>query len=155
VDGFFVAVVLIAIPIVIGTIVKSVNTHQRYMKVLQLKAEAHQRLLERFGNDPALLEFLKSDPQKLFDVNVPMEIAKQPPLPYQRMLTAVQLGLVVLSFGVGLLAIKGYFSPYRQEPLLVFGAAGVSLGIGGILAAGAALAAARFWQNGDADARTR
>ena len=148
-EGFFVASVFIGIPLVFGSIYRSHLAHQRYMKMLQLKADMTARLLDRMGNEPQVLEFLRSEvPQQIFDVKLP-EAVPRVPTPYARMLTAIQLGIVLLSGGVAFLGIKPYMPLRSQEELLVFGALGVALGIGAILSAGAALAMARVWRTLD------
>jgi hypothetical protein len=149
VEGLIVAGVFIGIPMVLGSIYRSHLAHQRYMKLLQLKADMNARLLDRLGNEPHVLEFLKSEvPQQMFDIRL-ADPAPRVPTPYSRMLTAIQIGIVLLCGGAAFLGIKPYMPLRSQEELLVFGALGVALGIGAILSAAAALAMARVWRTLD------
>jgi len=153
-EGFFIATVFLGIPTILGWIVKNYYAHQRFMKILQLKAEMNARLLDRLGTDPGVAEILKSDAQqKMFEVTLP-EAAPRMPAAHARMLTSAQIALVLASFGAGLLFIRPYFQAGSDghEALLVFGTIGVALGIGGLLSAAAAYLATRLWQNG-AEAR--
>jgi hypothetical protein len=119
------------------------------MQILKLKAEANARLLDRFGSDPGVLEFLKSDAsQRLFDVKVP-EVTSRVPAPYARMLTALQMSMMLFSVGVGLLYVRRFMYPGGDghEAFLFLGTLGVSLGVGAALSAAAALVVARMWNN--------
>jgi hypothetical protein len=146
VDGFFVASVFIGIPWVLGTIYRSHLAHQRYMKLLQLKADMNARLLDRLGNEPHVLEFLRSEvPQQMFDVKL-ADPSPRLPSPYGRMLTAIQVGIVLLCGGAAFLAIKPHMPLRSHEEMLVFGALGVGLGVGAILSSGAALIMAHMWR---------
>jgi hypothetical protein len=144
-DGFVIIAVFVGIPWVLGWIFRSHLSHQRYMKVLQLKAEANSRLLDRFGQDPALLEFLKGDAQHhLFDVQLP-DMAPKMPAPYMRMLTAIQISLLLLAAGFSCLFIRRYLH-YNSDQVgfLFLGTLGVALGIASLLSASAAFVVARL-----------
>ncbi len=153
-EAFVIGMVFLGIPTILGWIVKNYYAHQRFMKILQLKAEMNARLLDRLGTDPGVADILKSDAQqKMFEVTLP-EVAPRMPAAHARMLTSAQVALVLASFGAGLLIIRPEFQAGTdpQEALLVFGTMGIALGVGGLLAAVAAYLAAKLWQNG-AEAR--
>ena len=98
-EGFFVASVFIGIPWVLGSVYRTHLAHQRYMRLLQLKADMSARMLDRLGAEPNVLEFLKSEaPQQMFDVKL-AELTPRVPTPYARMLTAIQIGIVMLCGG--------------------------------------------------------
>jgi hypothetical protein len=137
----------IGIPWILGWIHKTQLSHQRYMKVLQLKADMNSRLLDKAGSDPALLEYLKSDAQQqLFDVKLSEATA---PAPYMRALTAAQVSFLLLSAGVACawFASHGQLTSGGQAGFTFFGALGIALGIGSLLSAVAAFIAARLWHS--------
>lgn len=148
-DGFIVLFVFVGIPWVLGWISKSYWNHQRYMKIIQFKAEANARLLDRLGSDPGVLELLKSEAQRtMFDVKTP-----EPgmPTPYARMLTSVQAACFLLAAGVACLIYRSSISVESwarsgQAGFLFFGSMGIALAIGALLSAGAAFLSARLWQ---------
>lgn len=145
-EGFFVASVFIGIPWVLGSVYRTHLAHQRYMRLLQLKADMSARMLDRLGAEPNVLEFLKSEaPQQMFDVKL-AELTPRVPTPYARMLTAIQIGIVMLCGGGAFLYIRQYMPLHSQEELLVFGTLGVAVGVGAILSAAAALMMARMFQ---------
>lgn len=148
-EVFVIMAIVLGIPTILAWIYKTTLEHKRFMKVLELKAEVNSRLLDRVGSDPAALEILRSDIQKrLFDVKMP-DGALGTSLPYSRMLTAAQAAFVLLSLGAGFLISRGFFDQRdEQEPFLVFGTLGLSLGVGTLLSAVAAFAAAKLWPTG-------
>jgi len=148
VEAMIVGAVFIGIPWVLGAIYRSYLSHQRFMKVLQLKAEMNARLLDRVGHDPAALDFLKGDAQQqLFDVKI-SETASQVPTAYGRALTSLQASLILLCAGAGFLWMRQSMAGRDHEAFLVFGTLGVALGVGALLSSVAALVAARLFSSG-------
>jgi hypothetical protein len=137
--------IFIGVPWILAWVHKTQLTHQRYMKVLQLKADMNSRLLDKAGSDPALLEYLKSDAQQqMFDVKLSETTA---PAPYMRALTAAQASFLLLAAGVACAWFSGRsdLPGDGQRVFLFFGALGIALGVGSLLSAGAAFIAARLW----------
>jgi hypothetical protein len=155
-DAIPVMFIFIGIPWVLGWIYRAHLNHLQFMKILQLKAEANARMLDRFGSDAAFLEYLKSDAQQhLLDVRLP---EARIPAPYMRMLTAVQVSFLLLAAGWACLHIRSYVSSTGdQTGFLFLGTLGVALGLGSLLSAVAAFVVARMWNTwhrADANART-
>jgi hypothetical protein len=146
-DGIFILFIFVGIPWVLGWIAKTHWNHQRHMKILQLKAEANARLLDRLGSDPSVLDLLKSDAQQLlFDVKT---ADAGMPMPYARMLTSVQAACFLLTAGIACLVYRSTIPPEAwarsgQAGFLFFGAMGVALAIGALLSAGAAFVTAHL-----------
>lgn len=147
----------IGIPWVLGSIVRTYLSHQRFMKVLQLKTEMNYRLMDKLGADASMLEFLRSDAQQqMFDVKL-ADPSSGPPVPYGRVLTAIQASLMLLAAGGGFLYMHHHLpTEYYErgmrgmrEAFLLFGTLGIALGIGALLSAFAAVIVAKVWRNGD------
>jgi hypothetical protein len=138
---------LIGVPLILGWLLRTWLNHKKFMKVLQLKAETNGKLLDRFGSDPVVLDFLKSDAaDKLFEVKTAEATPRVPP-PYTRMLTALQVSCMLVSVGLGLLYIRRYMADRDSDAFLFLGTMGVSLGIGALLAAASALVVAKMWRS--------
>jgi hypothetical protein len=137
--------VFIGIPWIIAWAYRGNLNHKRFMKVIELKAEMNSRLLDRVGTDPAAMQFLKSDAQQqMFDVTL-SEPAPRMPAAYSRMLTAMQIGLMLLSGGLGCLYIRTFLDRTGdQEGFLLLGTLATALGIGSILSAAVAFLAGKF-----------
>ena len=142
-EGIVVLCIFLGLPWVLGAIYKAHLNHQRFMKVLQLKADMNSRLLDRIGTDPAAMDFFKSEAQQqMFDVRL-SELAARMPSPYGRALTSIQAGLMLLCAGGGFLYIRQFYAGNDQEVFLTFGTIGVALGAGALLSAAATVVVAR------------
>jgi hypothetical protein len=143
-DGFFLAIIFIGIPCVLAWTARASWAHQRYMKALELRAEANARLIDRFGSDPNVLDLLKSDGHR-----DPFTLPAADPdrsVPYRRMLTSIQVGFLLFAAGTAFLWVKpGVVNPNDQQGILFFGVLGVALGIGSLLSAVAAFVVGRWW----------
>ena len=147
---FFVAFVL-GVAWALAWIVRSIHEHQRTMQVLKLQAELHNRLFERYGTDPALLDFLKSSEQRqIFAAQVPDPSMSRIPAPYGRVLTMVQAACLLLAAGVAFLVIRGRVTGRDEtEMALFFGTFFVALGVGALASAGAVVVISKLWPRPD------
>jgi hypothetical protein len=144
-EGVLLLFMFVGIPWTLGWITKLMLNHQRQMRILQLKGETASRLLDRYGSEPAVLEFLRMEAKdSLFDVTLP---DTGMPSPYSRTLTAVQLAAFLLAAGAGCLIYRAY-SPFAHfQPMwLFFGSMGLALGVGALVSAAAAFYAAQVWR---------
>jgi hypothetical protein len=158
-EAVTIMVILLGIPLILMGIFRTYLSHQRFMKVVNLKAEMNKRLLDKLGTEPSVPDILQSDAQRdVFRVDLPDLAPSRMPAPYARMLTAAQVGLVLATAGGGMLYVRQYIQGTGdQEAALIFGTLLLTLGLGSLLAALAAFGFARVWGNGqsaDADART-
>ena len=142
-DALPIMFIFVGIPMVLGWIYRTHLQHVLFMKVVQLKAEANARLLDRFGSDGAFLEYLKSDAShQMFDVTLP---EPRLPAPYMRMLTAIQVSFLLLAAGGACLYIQRFMYAGDRDSFLFLGTLGVALGLGSLLSAAAAFIVARMW----------
>lgn len=118
--------------------------NKRWYKMVKVQSETHTKLLEKFGSSQEMLAYMESDAgrrfleQPLFNI----ENKQAGRFPYGRILWSVQVGLVLVMLGVGLLFLqgKGKVSPEGDAPLWIFGTVGLTLGIGFVLSAGVSYA---------------
>jgi hypothetical protein len=102
----------------------------RRYKVAQLQAEMQGRLLQRFDSPDALLGYAQSDAGRQFIKSLDIERAT----PYSQILKGVQVGIVFIFFGAGLLRLHAW--NIGDEGPLVFGTLALALGLGfGVAAA--------------------
>jgi hypothetical protein len=127
--------------IIVGSLLwvtRSIMENRRWSRLAKVQAEAHTKLLERFGSSQELLAYMGTEPGKKFLESAPIPIGLEPQTrfgaPLGRILWSAQLGLILTLGGAGLLFIRGSVVG-GDEPLLVFGTLGVTFGIGFILSA--------------------
>ena len=102
----------------------------RRYKVAQLQAEMQGRLLQRFDSPDALLGYAQSDAGRQFIKGLDIERST----PYSQILKGVQVGIVFIFFGAGLLRLHAW--NIGDEGPLVFGTLALALGLGFGVAAG-------------------
>jgi hypothetical protein len=96
----------------------------RRYKVAQLQAEMQGRLLQRFDSPDALLGYAQSDAGRQFIKSLDIERGT----PYSQILKGVQVGIVFIFFGAGLLRLHAW--NIGDEGPLVFGTLALALGLG-------------------------
>jgi hypothetical protein len=118
--------------------------HQEFLKLLEVRAQMHTRLLDRLGADPAAIDLLKNQ-QSLLDVKLPSQ-SGYPSSPYWRVLTSVQASGLLLCAGVGCLISRAQVEDSGDRlGFLFLGTMGIALGMGALLSGVAAFVAARLW----------
>jgi hypothetical protein len=127
--------------IIVGSllwIMRTIMENRRWSRLAKVQAEAHTKLLERFGSSQELLAYMATEPGKKFLESAPIPVDLEPQAkfgaPLSRILWSAQLGLILALGGAGLLYIRGSVVG-GDEPLLVFGTLGLTFGIGFILSA--------------------
>jgi hypothetical protein len=137
--------IFVGVPWLLVSAFKAQLSHQRFMKVLQLKSEMNARLLDRAGSDPALLELLKGEAQQqLFDVKLPGPAL---PAPYARVVGSIQAACLLLAGGVSLVVMRHSLRYSGEQAMTLFlGTLAIGLGIGALVSAAAMVVVARLWQ---------
>ena len=138
-------------------LIRTAIDYRRWGRLAKVQAEAHTKLLDRFtGNDELLAyvqssagaRFLKSSPITLDGSNKPMGA------PLARILWSMQAG-VVLRRGIGLNFVSRNIEPYRAEPVYMFSALRLSIGIGFFAAAASYMMSKRLGRSRGPRARGR
>lgn len=113
--------------------------NRRWNRMLKLQSEVHAKLIDRFGSNQELLAYVGTDAGRHFLEASPIAVEPQkgPQMPSMvaRVLMPLQIGVVLMLLGIGLLSIRHYIAG-GDAPLLVFGMLALMPGIGLMLAAG-------------------
>jgi hypothetical protein len=97
-------------------------------------------VLDRIGNSPEALEYLKSDAGENLFVLASQERTN----PYTRILNALQAGAVLSLLSVGFLFLRGMI-PDGTEAFTVVGVLGLCLGLGFLASSGVAYVFSKNW----------
>lgn len=131
----------------IGFVVWTVVTGAQRREQVKRMAEFNSRLLDKLGSVKDFNDLLQTDAGVRLVGGVTAERAMTPAR--ERILRAVQMGIVFASVGAGFLYLASTpfagsrFSTDSQEALLIFGVIGLSLGIGLLVSSGASYVLAR------------
>lgn len=107
------------------------STIRRY-KIARLQADIQSKLVDKFGTTQDLIAYTGTETGREFLRSLSLDERS----PYDRIIAAVQAGIVSFFLGVALLFLRSRISGGEQV-LLVFGTIFSTLGIGFVLAAGA------------------
>jgi len=113
--------------------------NRRWGRIFKLQTDVHGRLIERFGTSQEVLTYMATDAGKRFLEATPIAVGfetQQPvPSPVARVLTPLQIGVVMTLLGLGLLYLR-HSIPDGGGALLVVGTVVLMPGLGFIISAG-------------------
>jgi hypothetical protein len=114
--------------------------NRRWGRILKLQTEVHTKLLDRFGNSQELLTYMNTEAGRRFLESAPLPAGfgpgPQTKMSLMRILTPLQLGVVLVLLGTGFLLLRSNTQLEAQAPFLVLGTLGLMLGLGFIISAG-------------------
>lgn len=120
-------------------IFRVVMENRRWGRIFKLQSEVHGRLIEKFGTNQELALYMETEAGKRFleAAPIPVGFEQQQHMPnaVARVLTPIQIGIVLSLLGAGLLFLR-HASPEMEIPMLVFGTVVLMPGLGFIISAG-------------------
>ena len=88
--------------------------NRRWSRIFKLQTDVHGKLLERFGTSQEVLTYMNTDAGKRFLEATPIAVGFEQqapvPSPVARVLTPLQIGIVMTLLGVGLLSLRHGFT---------------------------------------------
>jgi hypothetical protein len=113
--------------------------NRRWGRIFKLQTDVHGKLIERFGTSQEVLTYMSTDAGKRFLEATPIAVGfeRQAPVPspVARVLTPLQIGIVMTLLGVGLLSLRHNVAE-GGGALLVIGTVVLMPGLGFIISAG-------------------
>jgi hypothetical protein len=120
-------------------VLRVVMENRRWGRIFKLQSEVHGRLIEKFGTNQELAMYMETEAGKRFleAAPIPVGFEQQQHMPnaVARVLTPIQIGIVLSLLGVGLLSLR-HASAEMEIPMLVFGTVVLMPGLGFIISAG-------------------
>lgn len=113
--------------------------NRRWGRIFKLQSEVHGRLIDKFGSNQELAAYMETEAGKRFleaaPIPVNLDSGQRVPNAVARVLTPLQIGVVLVLLGTGLMLLR-HASPEMDVPMLVLGTVVLMPGIGFILSAG-------------------
>ena len=113
--------------------------NRRWSRIFKLQTDVHGKLIERFGTSQEVLTYMSTDAGKRFleatPIAVGFENQQTMPSPVSRVLTPLQIGVVMTLLGLGLLSLRHSVAE-GAGALLVIGTVVLMPGLGFIISAG-------------------
>jgi hypothetical protein len=125
---------ILALAGVVVWLIRLIVDYRRWLRVSKLQTEAQAKILDRFTSNEDLLGFIQTPAGRRFMESSALPIAPQSVgAPFGRILWSVQIGLVLLFGGVGMVLLQGTGASLNEDvnqALLIIGSLGVAAGIG-------------------------
>ena len=113
--------------------------NRRWGRIFKLQSEVHGRLIDKFGSNQELGAYMETEAGKRFLEAAPIPVGFEPqqrvPNAVARVLTPLQIGIVMVLLGIGFFLLRNV-RPEMHEPMLVFGTIALMPGLGFIISAG-------------------
>src|ERR1051326_5976333 len=113
--------------------------NRRWNRIFKLQTDVHGKLIERFGTSQEVLTYMSTEAGKRFLEATPIAVGFEPsqpvPSPVARVLTPLQIGIVMMLLGLGLIFLR-HSIPEGAAPLLLLGTVILMPGLGFIISAG-------------------
>jgi hypothetical protein len=114
--------------------------NRRWSRIFKLQTEVHGKLIDKFGSNQELLTYMDTEAGKRFLEAAPIPVGFEPeqrvPNAVAKVLTPLQIGVVLTLLGIGMLAIRNNLGADMASPMLLMGTVVLMPGIGFILSAG-------------------
>jgi hypothetical protein len=132
-QGFFMAMVFVAIAGALAWLVKTVIDHRRWTRLSKVQTDVHYKLLDRFSSNEDLLAYMQTPAGRRFFETGPTPA--DPPrsslsAPIGRILWSAQVAAVLTLAGLGLEIVAARAIDDVGEPLSAIGIVVIALGIG-------------------------
>jgi hypothetical protein len=112
---------------------------RRWNRTFRQQSEIHGRLIEKLGTGPDLVAYMETEAGKRFLMASPIapgpEFGQRMPNAVARVLTPLQVGIVMTLLGIGLFFLR-HAGPGMETAMTVLGTLALMPGVGFILSAG-------------------
>ncbi len=119
--------------------IRALLENRRWNRIFKLQSEVHGRLIDRFSSNQELATYMETEAGKRFleaaPIPVSIESGQRMPNTVARVLTPLQIGIVLVLLGIGFLLLRRA-TPEMETPMLVLGTVVMMPGIGFIISAG-------------------
>jgi hypothetical protein len=121
-------------------IIRQILENRRWNKMFKLQSDVHGRLIDKFSTSQELAAYMETDAGRRFLEAAPISAGMEPeqrvPNAIARVLTPLQIGIVMVLLGTGLILLR-HASPETELPMLIFGTVALMPGLGFIISAAA------------------
>jgi hypothetical protein len=120
-------------------LVRQFLENRRWGRIFKLQSEVHGRLIDKFSSNQELSGYMETEAGKRFLEAAPIPVGfeqnQHMPNAIARVLTPLQIGVVLVLLGVGFFMLR-HVRTEMYEPMLVLGTVALMPGLGFIISAG-------------------
>jgi hypothetical protein len=122
-------------------LIRQLLENRRWGRIFKLQSEVHGRLIDKFSSNQELVGYMETEAGKRFLEAAPIPVGFEPeqrmPNAIARVLTPLQIGIVLVLLGAGFFMLRNVRIE-MHEPMLVLGTIALMPGLGFIISAGIA-----------------
>ncbi|MBK5260492.1 MAG: hypothetical protein JJE51_12945 [Thermoanaerobaculia bacterium] len=130
--------VIATIAFTLAWLLRTIIEQKRWSRLSRTQSEVHNKILDRFGSSEELLAYIKTPAGTKFLESAPIPLRTEQPMqnaPLTRIMWSVQLGVIILAGGLGMLLVSLRFEKDTAEGFFAIGAIAASVGAGFIASA--------------------
>ena len=120
-------------------LIRALLENRRWSRIFKLQSEVHGKLIDKFSSSQELAAYMETEAGKRFLEAAPIPVGFEPeqrvPNALARVLTPLQIGIVLVLLGAGCYLLR-YASTDLNISMLVFGTLALMPGLGFIISAG-------------------
>jgi hypothetical protein len=120
-------------------LIRQLMENRRWSRIFKLQSEVHGKLIDKFSSSQELAAYMETEAGKRFleaaPIPVGFEQEQRIPNAIARVLTPLQIGIVLVLLGLGCYLLRSA-EPGLNIPMLVFGTLALMPGLGFIISAG-------------------
>ncbi|HEY1207820.1 MAG TPA: hypothetical protein VGE85_00495 [Terracidiphilus sp.] len=133
---------LLGVSVFLGALIwliRSVMENRRWNRIFKLQSEVHGKLIDKFSSSQELAAYMETEAGRRFleaaPIPVGFEQEQRVPNALARVLTPLQIGIVLVLLGLGCYLLR-FASTDMKIPMLVLGTLALMPGLGFIISAG-------------------
>lgn len=153
-QGLLIFSIFAFIAFVLAWLVRTTIEQKRWNRLSRTQTEVHNKILDRFGSTPELLEYVRSPAGSKFleSAPIPLHSSTTPAqnAPMTRIMWSIQVGVVVMAAALGLLLVSMRFDGETSQGFFAIGAIVFCIGGGFIASAVVSMVLSRrlgLWQS--------
>jgi hypothetical protein len=120
-------------------VIRQILENRRWSRMFKLQSDVHGRLIDKFSTNQELAAYMSTEAGRRFLEAAPISAGIEPdqrvPNAVARVLTPLQIGIVLVLLGIGLIMLR-HLSPDTEIPMLICGTVALMPGLGFIISAG-------------------
>jgi hypothetical protein len=140
-------------------LIRTLIEQKRWKQLSRTQSDVHNKILDRFSTSEQLLEYIRTPAGGKFLESAPIPLYAERPASRKtstlaaRILWSVQLGVVIVIVGLGMLLLSAIFEKDSSQGLFALGTIALCVGVGFIASAAVSLKLSRrlgLWEDGGA-----
>lgn len=134
IEALTVSLAFVSVALALAWFVRTVIEQKRWNRLSRQQSEVHNKILDRFGNNEEVLQYMKTPAGAKFLESAPIPLyaerpaATRPSLP--RGVWSIQAGVVVAAGAIGLMFVSLRYTGPSSADLFSLGAIGFCVGVG-------------------------